>query len=343
MAEHRIRVENADLEFAVSSEDIILDGALRQGILLPHQCRGASCGTCKAKLLEGQVDHGWNFGFALTEEEKAEGYCLLCQSKPLSERVRVETVNPVLGVKRQAIVSVAYVVIGLSKESVNVCRVVLVPQNPAKILRYRAGAYAELGLPGITANRSYSFATRFDEADSALTFYVSRHPGGQASEYIHNTLRAGDVVEIKGPYGTFGLPPQCEDSVLALAGGTGLAPILAIAEEALANEYLGTFELLFSVRGPQDVFALERLYRLRQRHLNFSFRLAYTRAPAAGVSQLAGRIPALLPTLYTELSNHWVLLAGSPGFVDGSMAAALKLGARVERIRFDRFTPTTTP
>ena len=74
----------------------LLDAGLAAGLHIPHSCRGGACGTCKARVVDGQVDHGWVMSFAITDEEKAEGFCLTCQSKPLSPRIVLQMVNPML-------------------------------------------------------------------------------------------------------------------------------------------------------------------------------------------------------------------------------------------------------
>jgi len=63
----------------------ILDAALDAGADVPFACKGAVCCTCRAKVLEGEVEMDMNY--ALEEEEVEEGYVLTCQSHPRSERV----------------------------------------------------------------------------------------------------------------------------------------------------------------------------------------------------------------------------------------------------------------
>lgn len=66
----------------------ILDGALKQGADLPFACKGGVCATCKAKLLEGDVEMEVNY--ALEDDEVKSGYILTCQSHPRSEKIVVD-------------------------------------------------------------------------------------------------------------------------------------------------------------------------------------------------------------------------------------------------------------
>jgi ring-1,2-phenylacetyl-CoA epoxidase subunit PaaE len=68
--------------------DAILDAALEGGVDVPYACKGAVCCTCKARIVEGQVEMVMNY--ALTDDEVADGYVLTCQSHPRSARVVVD-------------------------------------------------------------------------------------------------------------------------------------------------------------------------------------------------------------------------------------------------------------
>ena len=68
--------------------DNILDAALAQNADLPYACKGGVCCTCKAKLVEGEVDIIVNYG--LEQEEIDEGYILTCQAIPVSDQVTVD-------------------------------------------------------------------------------------------------------------------------------------------------------------------------------------------------------------------------------------------------------------
>ena len=85
-----IKMDGRFMEFELpfSSENSILDAALQQGADLPFACKGGVCCTCKAKLLEGQVNMDVHWG--LEDEEVEQGYILTCQSHPKSERIVVD-------------------------------------------------------------------------------------------------------------------------------------------------------------------------------------------------------------------------------------------------------------
>ena len=78
----KVRIEPSGHEFEITQDESVLDAALRQGLHLPYGCRGGTCGSCKAKVIEGVVDYGGERPQALSEQESAVGMALLCLARP---------------------------------------------------------------------------------------------------------------------------------------------------------------------------------------------------------------------------------------------------------------------
>lgn len=84
-----VRADGRSISFELSADgENILDGALSHGADLPFSCKGGVCATCKATLVEGEVDMDLNH--ALSEKEVAAGMILTCQAHPVSEKVVVD-------------------------------------------------------------------------------------------------------------------------------------------------------------------------------------------------------------------------------------------------------------
>jgi len=76
-----------DMELGYNS-DSILDAALKHGADLPYACKGGVCSTCRAKVVEGEVEMEVNY--ALEKDELKNGFVLTCQAHPKTERVVVD-------------------------------------------------------------------------------------------------------------------------------------------------------------------------------------------------------------------------------------------------------------
>ena len=84
-----VKLDGRSFDFELGFDsDCILDAALKQGADLPFACKGGVCCTCKARLLEGEVEMDVNWG--LEQEEVEQGYILTCQSHPITEKVVVD-------------------------------------------------------------------------------------------------------------------------------------------------------------------------------------------------------------------------------------------------------------
>jgi ferredoxin-NADP reductase/ferredoxin len=335
MNNQRTVVVNDALSFEVAEGEIILDAALSQGVVLPHQCRGASCGMCKAQVTRGAIDNGWSLGLAISDQEIADGFCLMCQARPLSAEVCLRTVQPIPGGEGSAVRSFEAHVLCNTPLTPRVRR--LVVQLPASA-RFEAppGAYIELALPGLFPHRRYSLAS-MPEAGSLIELLVARHPGGAASGHIHDLLRAGDTVGVTGPYGTCRLP-EGEGAVLGLAGGTGLAPVLSIMEDALAHGDRSPMTLLFSVRDDSELMLMDRLAGLARTHSNFRYELLVTEACSRFCAKRQ-YAPSWLRENHGSLHGVRAVIGGSPGFVAACSDTCISLGMAPSAISADSFTP----
>lgn len=181
--------------------------------------------------------------------------------------------------------------------------------------------------------RSYSVANA-PRPDGAISLLVTRVPLGKTSRWVHEQLRVGETVRISGPYGTFVDRPAATGAALFLAAGSGLAPVRALLEAELTSGVRSGLTLVFSARSEADVIDRARFERWQAQQPRFRFVRTLTRA--AGTPP-RGRIPALLPTLYEDLSEHDLFIAGAPGFVMACAAAAAALGAHRERVYTEVF------
>ena len=342
----QVVVENTGESYVCPADVILLDAALAAGLHMPHNCRGGACGTCKAQILDGEVDHGWVMSFAISDEEKAQGFCLACQSKPLSPSLRLKMVNPMeaRGANEETIAPAEFSVdvLAAQKATPSVLRLVVALPRTAHF-RFRAGMNMEFILPDLDQPRPYSMANAPGADGMApggqLEFFITRHPEGRASGWLHAHARPGISLAIRGPYGEFHLPRNADAPILALAGGTGLSPILSLLTGELRAGLSAPIDLMFSVRDRGEAFALERLAALERRHANLRYRITLTRENAAPDGWSVGRVPTLLATENRDLWRHIVLVAGAPSFVDDCADAAKRLGAPADRVHVDSFLP----
>jgi len=84
-SEYTIIFASSDRTITCESEKFVLDAALEAGIKVLFNCREGFCGTCKSRLVSGEVDMKHNGG--IRPKEIAAGKFLPCCSKPLSDLI----------------------------------------------------------------------------------------------------------------------------------------------------------------------------------------------------------------------------------------------------------------
>ena len=306
----------------------------KAGYALPNNCRAGACGECKVKVRAGNFDQGMVLDMALSADERRQGFGLMCMAKPISDELVIEwgtdDARPKLFPPRE---DALFIVVDKHLCTPRVVELRLRAVGPA--MRYWPGQYvtvgdSEAGIPP----RSYSIANA-PRPDGEIVLHVARAEGGQTSAWVHERLAVGASVKVSGPYGSFIGDPSVDTPVLCLAAGTGLAPILALAEAALRRGFKNRVMLVVSARTRQDVYATGMLAWWRARHRNFDYRITLTREVADGFAH--GRIDSVLPQLFGSLAKHSVFAAGSPAFVDACVAAAKGLGAPDEMIHVEGF------
>jgi NAD(P)H-flavin reductase/ferredoxin len=312
----------------VDPKETVLQAALRAGIDFPNSCRVGGCGTCRCKLASGQVKELTETGYLLTAEEIDQGYILACQSVPQTD-VSVE-----VDLSRASARGVPGRIVAQTKVTHDITRLTVQLDQP---LPYKAGQFANLaidGLPGVV--RSYSFASP-SHRDARVTFYVRKVPGGEVSSLLNDTDVVGRGVRVDGPVGDFFLRSS-DAPLLFVAGGSGLAPILAILKDAVAAGVTRSATLLFGARTQADLYALEEIEAIAAQWKG-SFRFVPVLSAADDDASWTGerglvteKVPALL-----EKGAHGYL-CGPPAMIDGAIELLRREGVSRDHIHFDRFT-----
>lgn len=320
------KINGQDID--VSSGETLLAAALRAHIDFPHSCRVGGCAACKCRLVSGKVRELTDNSYILSDRELDQGMILACQAVPQSDLV-VE-VDMTTQRQRQTLEGR---IVGQEKLTHDITRLT-VQMNAS--LPFKAGQYANLELdsmPGV--KRSYSFASA-PAPDGSLAFFVRKVPGGQFSSAVNDTVLHGQGICIDGPLGDFYLRPS-DAPLLLIAGGSGLAPVMAILEQALVQKVRRPVRLLFGARSQNDLYALKEIEHIEAHWpASFDFNIALSEEPSGSDwFGFRGFVTELLPLVFIESSDAY--LCGPPAMIDSAEAALKKAGLHSDHIYCDRF------
>jgi CDP-4-dehydro-6-deoxyglucose reductase len=311
---HQVTVQPSGNAFPVPEGDTILAAALSAGFHLPYGCRNGACGSCKGKIRDGRIDHGKYQKNALSDDERAAGYALFCQARPLTDLV-IES-REVGAVKDLVVKKLPCRVQRLERVADDVMILSLkLPANER--LQFLAGQYIEFILKD-GARRSFSMANPPHD-DEFMQLHVRHVPGGAFTDHVFNTMKERDILRFEGPLGSFFLHAS-EKPIVFVASGTGFAPIKAIIESAFQQGVGRPMTLYWGARRPKDLY-LDALPRKWAADHPQQFRYVPVISDALPEDQWTGRTGfvhrAVMQDL-PDLSPYQVYACGVPIMVDSA-------------------------
>jgi ring-1,2-phenylacetyl-CoA epoxidase subunit PaaE len=210
-----------------------------------------------------------------------------------------------------------------------------VPAALAGSFNFQPGQY--LTLKHGELRRSYSICAA---AEEGLRVGVRRVAGGAFSNWLHDSLKAGDTVEVMEPQGRFGAAlGRRPRHVLAVAGGSGITPILSILKTVLAQDPQARCTLLYGNRRAASTMFKEELEDLKNRYITrFVLHPVFSRevmdSPLSAGRLDAQKIQTLLRLVGTV---DEAFICGPHAMNDEAEAALLEAGIPAERIHVERF------
>ncbi|MBB6049197.1 2Fe-2S iron-sulfur cluster-binding protein [Armatimonas rosea] len=296
--------------------ETVLTALLRQGGAIPHSCRSGVCRSCLVRATQGTPPASSQK--ALKDTLRAQGYFLSCIAQPESELTVALPSDGVIGHTRAQL---------LAREQLapDIFRLRL---QAEEAFPFMAGQFITIRRPD-GLRRSYSLAAP-PTSDGTIELHVRRLPQGQLSGWLCEALELGAWVDLFGPEGScFYLPDDPTRPLLLIGTGTGLAPLLGIVRDALAQGHTGPIQLFHGSRHPDGLYLQGELAALTVTHPNLTYTLCTSATgPRADVAAF-GAIP--------DTSGWRVYLCGNPEMVKGAQRKAFLLGASLAEIYTDPF------
>jgi len=213
--------------------------------------------------------------------------------------------------------------------SIRIVRLAL-PEGAA--FAHKAGQYVQLAFDGFAA-RDYSLASR--PGARVLEFHI-RDLGNGPSHYVARHLRVGETVGLRGPFGGTYLRPEKPGPILALCGSSGLAPMQAIVEEALAQGLTRPLRLYIGVRSTAEIYLEDHFAALQAAHPNLTV-VYVVSEPEAATARRTGLVTDAVAADFDSLAGQVAYLAGPPAMVDAGVRLCRTRGIPETDIHADPF------
>ncbi len=321
------------------TDQTVADASYQQRINIPLDCRDGACGTCKALCTNGSYDGGNYLEDALSRAEAAAGYVLPCRMRPRSDLVML--IAGTSGSAKTAATTYAGTLVRLEPMSATTVKLGIDIPNRDE-LAFLPGQYVNIAVPGTDQTRCYSFSN--SRRDHRLTFLVKLTPGGAMSEYLTHRAGIGDTICFTGPHGCFFLR-ESGRSVLLLAGGTGLAPILAMLRTMGATGDARRTHLIYGVSTDDDLVGLDEIGEIASALSTFTWDYCVydpaSTAPNKGPDR--GLVTSLITPRHLDGGDVAIYLCGPPPMVEAVRAYVTTAHGAPPDFYYEKFTPALPP
>lgn len=321
-------------DFIVRPGESILAAALRQGVMLPYSCKNGTCGSCKGRVLRGEVHYPFHPPLALERHDIAAGEALMCQAEPLEDlTIAVREIEAVRDIEVRKLPAR---VIEKSLLTANVIRLRL-KLPAAQRLQFLAGQYVEVLLAG-GKRRAFSIASS-PSLEDEIELHIRHVAGGDFTGFVFDTLQVRDLLRLEGPQGNFFVRNDAPlRPVIMLGGGTGFAPLKSMVEYLLESGDRREIHLYWGARTRAELY-LDELpsgWDAQYAHIHYRRALSEEGRPSeAGF--FGGLVHQAVLAEHPDLSRFDVYMSGPPAMIDAAKSAFATAGLGERNLHYDSF------
>ena len=336
-AAKQMQVMPQGVTVTIAAGKSLLESALAQGVAYPHNCTVGTCASCKSKLVQGRVREATPFGYTLSKEELDAGYILACQAFPRDDLTIVEIPAP--GADLPAPEAFKGEITATQALTHDILRVTVRVDRP---LNYVAGQYASVRMAGMPRMRHYSFAEAPQrEGRRDLTFFIRKVPEGTFTTALFAERLKGQALEIEAPQGSFYLRGG-NAPMVCVVGGSGLAPLLSVLEDARKHRIRRRCVLLFGARTQADLYMLEQIRTLSESWLEpFTFIPVLSHEPTDSAwTGARGMVTDFIKssTSDVDLATAEAYMCGPPPMIDAAISTMVAAGLPLDSMHYDKFS-----
>jgi len=305
------------IPYELNDEESVLECLERNNQTVPSSCRNGVCHTC---ILQGKGDIPADSQKGLSENKVREGFFLSCICRPKSEL----TIKHGLTLLEAQVIEKTF----LKKDVVR-----LRLTKPADFT-YHPGQYITL-MKDKLLSRSYSLAGI--NTDNFLELHIKIVDGGKMSTWVFESLNVADKLNITYSSGEcFYVQNNKEQTTLLAGTGTGLAPLVGIARDMIAQGHSGEIHLFHGNRSEQGLYLDEELRQLAKDTKNLHY-YACLKEESDNSFFETGTLQQVIMRQLPNLKEAKAFLCGNPDFVKDMKKKCYLLGMKLSDIHCDPF------
>lgn len=320
-----VRMKPSGREFFVEGRDSILEAGLKAGLKLGYGCGNGTCGLCRARVIDGEVQRVRAHDYPLSEAERAQGHVLMCSYAPVTD-VDLETLEAAGpdDIPAQSIVTTVRAVQPLGDGT----RLLHLQTPRSNRLRFLAGQSVTLGAAtrGDDVNAGYPIASCPCD-DRNLHFHIGRDDGDPfAARLFDGSLRIGDPVTVTGPEGRFVMREAPTRSAVFVCCDLGFAPVKSLVEYALSADAAESYGVLWLATRPDGHYLGNQCRAWAEALDDFRYVACANGDAARGAAELLAAGSAI------DVARSDLYVAGPAEFVGAAEFELRSAGVAPERL-----------
>ncbi len=324
----RIYIEPSGHEIQSLGKESILESGLRDGLALDYGCSNGNCGFCKARLVSGELETTHHSDFWLNEQERAQGWFLMCANRPVSDIViEAPEAYGATDILHQEITARVKKIEHITDQVI-----VLYLRTPrAQRLRFLAGQSVILGGGGVPQSPLPIASCPCD--DRNIHFHIPYIPYDEFSEYVFSGgLNFPNRLTIRGPEGEFILDPDKRRPLIFIAWHTGFGPVKSMIEHAVSLEWEEEI-YLYRISPVPGQHYMDNLCRAWTDAIdNIQYRPISTRYTLMSPPEDADSVLAGIADRHDRLGAFDIFVSGPNNLVSSSRSMAARMGLRQEQV-----------
>ena len=343
-----IEKKSQTYRFEANVGEKILYAGLRAGVPLPFECATGTCGSCKARVNQGDVEEGWPEAPGKERFKAVKREILMCQCVAQTD-CNLTVPTKIAAFRNDDIKPQHHlgVITQYEKLTTDVLRFEV---TLAKEIAFHAGQFMVLQVPQVNGFRAYSMVNYASETHT-LEFIIKQNPRGALSKWAFDADRSNQEIQVFGPLGRATFHADEGHDLFMIGGGSGIAGLMSILEHARQVNHFknNRVDLYFGVRTPNDLFFAERLRAIKAEFpAHVTINIVFSNEPPTnqqlsgddGLNYLEGMVhERALPAVLEGGGNTMHYLAGPAPMVDAIIRPLIvesKIPAH--KIRYDKFS-----
>jgi ring-1,2-phenylacetyl-CoA epoxidase subunit PaaE len=219
------------------------------------------------------------------------------------------------------------------------------PEDLRETFAFKAGQHLTFrrDIGGEEVRRNYSVCV--SPSEGVLKIGVKKIAGGVFSGWVNDELKAGDVVDVMAPHGSFcwSFAADAQREYVAFAGGSGITPILSLLKTALSHEPKSRFTLFYGNRNSMGVMFLEEIAALKDSYIDRLSVFHFLEEEEEEIELFNGRLDRakteeILGSLVEAKNVDAFFICGPGPMMDAIEEALAARGVDKPRILIERFT-----